>query len=254
MTPELMQNRYCIDVRTMTEAISIDTNKKTVTLRTADRTYEESYDRLVLATGARPFRPPVDGIDSPRIHTLWSVPDAVRLREMAENADHVAVIGGGFVGLETAENLVQAHKKVTLIEAADQVMAPLDIEMATLIHNHLREKGVSLVLSDGVKSFADDADGLTIALNSGNIIKVQQALLAIGTRPNTEIAREAGISCDRRGFVLVDKNMKTSADDVYAAGDIAVTQDIIFDEPANVPLAGPAAKQGRAIAGIIGLR
>lgn len=248
MTPELMKQRFNIDVRTKTEAIAIDTQNKSVRLKTEDRIYEEAYDKLVLSTGARPFKPAIEGIDSPYIHTLWSVPDAVRVRELAESATHVAVIGGGFVGLETAENLVLAGKKVTLIEASDQVMAPFDPEMATLLHNHLREKGVVLHLSDGVKAFEEKTDGVSIHLSSGAHVDVPLVLLAIGTRPNTELAKAAGIECTTRGFVVVDAHMQTSAQDVYAAGDIAMTRDIVFDEPSNVPLAGPAAKQGRTVA------
>lgn len=251
MTPELMRSRFRLDIRTNTEAVAIDTASKRVTLKTPDQSYEESYDKLVLAMGARPFKPAIEGIDSSRIHTLWSVPDAVKVRELADETDHVAVIGGGFVGLETAENLVLSGKKVTLIEASDQVMAPLDPEMAMLLHNHLKKNGVELLLNDGVKAFQEDKNGLSIELLSGKRVNVGLALLAIGTRPNTEIAKNAGIVCDKRGFIVVDASMKTSAEDVYAAGDIAVTQEIIFDEAINVPLAGPAAKQGRVIADAI---
>ncbi len=248
MTPELMNARFQIDVRTETEAIAIDPESQTVTLRHEDRVYQESYDALVLATGASPFKPKIEGIDLPQICTLWSVPDAVQLHSWIQSAKHVAVLGGGFVGLELVENLKAQNCQVTMIEAAPQVMTALDPEMAALIHRELQQKGVELILSDAVQAFHHNESGLAITLSSGRVVEVDRAILSIGTRPNTELAQKAGIACNDRGFVIVDDQMQTSVPHIYAAGDIVVSRDLVFGEPAPLPLAGPAAKQGRIIA------
>lgn len=254
MTPNGMKTRFNAEVRTLCEAVAIEPNCKTVRVRhvKSGEVYDESYDKLVVATGSSPLRPSIPGIDSERIHSLWSVPDAEHVRELVHSASDVAVIGGGFVGLETVENLVLSGKRVTLIEAASQVMTSLDAEMAELIHAHLREKGVRLILADGVRSFEDDGSSLSIHLNRGLTIDVQQAVLAIGVRPNSEILKNAGIACNERGFVIVNERMETSNPDIYAAGDIVQIQDAVLNEPTNVPLAGPAAKQGRVVADRLG--
>ncbi|MBQ9358411.1 MAG: FAD-dependent oxidoreductase, partial [Abditibacteriota bacterium] len=248
MTPEVMKDRFRIDARTEHEALSVDRAAKTVTvknLKTGEE-YRESYDTLVLATGSSPLRPPVPGIDSPRIRTLWTVPDAEEIRSEVQSGavGSALVIGGGFIGLETAENLCRAGLKVTLAEALDQVMAPLDYEMAQLLHENLRDNGVDLRLGDGVERFEDSGKGITAYLRSGGSVTADTALLAIGVRPNSGLAREAGLELNGRGGIITDECFRTSDPHIYAIGDVAETRDFVFGSPAMIPLAGPANKQG----------
>ncbi|MBQ9396499.1 MAG: FAD-dependent oxidoreductase [Proteobacteria bacterium] len=249
-TPEELRAKFNIDLRIKTEAVSIAPASKTIKLHdlTNDKTYDETYDKLVLATGASPVKPRIPGIEL--VHTLWSVPDAVTLREKTASAETVAVIGGGFVGLETAENLVKLGKKVTLVDAADQIMAPLDPEMATILQRHLEEHGIKILLSQGIKSFERNRDKIEIHLNDHSI-DADAVVLSIGTKPNSGLAKDAGLNVTDRGFVIVDDQMKTSDPDIFAAGDIAQIKDPVFGDSTIVPLAGPAAKQGRLIADII---
>lgn len=249
-TPEGMRAKFNIDVRTENEVTSIDrtAGKVTVTDHSSGRTYEESYDKLVLATGSSPLKPDIPGIGSDKIHTLWSVPDMDRLYDAVSHSHSAAVIGGGFVGLEVMENLKEAGLEVTLIEGLDQVMAPVDHEMAALLHEHIRSKGINLILSDSVTSFSENAEGIDIHLKSGKTVSADFAVLSIGVRPSANLAREAGLECNQKGFVCTNENMLTSDPDIYAAGDITETEDIILGDKTALPLAGPASKQGRIIA------
>ena len=208
MTPELMTQRFRVDVRVRHEAVAIHRETKTVTIRELEtgREYEESYDDLVIATGSSPLRPKIPGIDSERIRTLWTVPDTDAIRALVQSGKltRAAVIGGGFIGLEMAENLAHAGLDVSLIEATDQVMAPLDPEMAQLLHENIRKNGVHLHLSDGVAAFEDDGSRVTIRLNSGKALQAELVILSIGVRPNSRLAREAGLPLSDRGGILVD--------------------------------------------------
>lgn len=252
MTPEMMEERFRIEVRTQNEALSIDRAKKVVRVKDLreGREYEQAYDALVLATGSDPLRPKIKGIETDKVRTLWTVPDAVRIRQ--EILDHqireAVVVGGGFIGLETAENLNRAGVKTTIVEGAGQVMAPLDEEMARILAENIRANGVGLILEDPVDSFADRESGLDVALKSGRTVHADLAVLAIGTRPNTRIARDAGLEVSSRGFVLVDEGMRTCDPDIYAVGDIVQTEDIVWGEKTMDPLAGPANKEGRIAA------
>ena len=250
--PEVMRARFRVDVRTGNEVLAIDRARKSVSIRRTEtgEIYEESYDKLVLATGSSPIRPPIPGIDSPRIRTLWTVPDTDRLRDMAraEGVQSAAVIGGGFIGLEVAENLRHAGLDVTLVEMLDQVMAPMDYEMAQLLHENLEANGVRLSLGDGVASFRDDGKQVTIALKSGREIPVELVVLSIGVRPNSELARAAGLSLNARGGVVTDGHLRTDDPDIYAVGDIIEVDDLVFGGRTMAPLAGPANKQGRIAA------
>ncbi len=248
---EVMRKRFRVDVRTLNEATAIDRERKTVKVRRlSDGTeYEESYDSLVLATGSSPMKPDIPGIGSERVMTLWTVPDADRIRSMiAKGAGSAVVIGGGFIGLETAENLRRAGLCVTIAEASDQVMAPLDPELAAVLHNHIRENGIDLCLSDGVSSFETAEDGVIVRLNSGKAVRADLALLAIGVRPNGELAKKAGLGVNERGGIIVDEHMRTSDSSIYAVGDVAVVKELVTGDPALIPLAGPANKQGRIAA------
>ncbi len=251
-TPAGMKKRYNIEVRIKNEAIAIDRENKTVTVKLVDtgETYEEHYDTLVISTGSSPLRPPIPGIESPRIQSLWTVPDTDRIIGLIQekNVKTAAVIGGGFIGLEMAENLHALGIEVSLIEMLDQVMAPLDFEMAQLLHENMTEKGVHLHLGDGVSTFADTEGGVEISLSSGKKVQAELVILAIGVRPNGELAKAAGLEMNARGGIIVSENLKTSDPDIYAVGDVVEVEDFIFKDRTMIPLAGPANKQGRIAA------
>lgn len=249
---EFLRDRFKADVRLRSEVVSIDRNKKRVTVKElqSGRTYEESYDALVLATGSSPLRPDIPGITSPRVATLWTVEDAEHIRAMIErkSIESAVVVGGGFIGLETAENLHAAGVKVTLVEALDQVMTPLDFEMAQLLHERIRDAGVELILGDAVASFRDEAGGVLLELKSGKSVGAQLAILSIGVRPNCELARGAGLKVNERGGVVTDAAQRTSDPCIFAVGDVTEVEEFVMKGRAMIPLAGPANKQGRVAA------
>lgn len=251
-TPEAMKKKFNIDVRVRNEVVSIDREKKLVSVKRLEsgEIYEESYDTLVIATGSSPLRPPIPGIQSDRIQTLWTVNDTdrIRLAVMQQHAKTAAVIGGGFIGLEMAENLRHAGLAVSLIEAADQVMASLDPEMAAMLHANIRENGVGLYLGDGVAAFEENEHSVTIALSSGKKVEAEIVILAIGVRPNSQLAKEAGLSLNERGGICVNESLRTSDASIYAVGDVIEVEDFTFQNHTMVPLAGPANKQGRIAA------
>ena len=255
MTPERMWERFRIDVRVRNEVTSIDRDKKTVVVRHTDtgETYEQSYDDLVIATGSSPLRPGIPGIENERIRTLWSVPDADEIRAMVQSGklSKAAVIGGGFIGLEMAENLRHAGLDVMIMEAADQVMNTIDFEMAQLLHENIRQNGVELYLGDGVDSFEDAGDGVIVRLKSGKTAEADMVILSIGVRPNSALAKDAGLSLNERGGIVVDDHMRTSDPDIYAVGDVIEVEDFVSKDRTMVPLAGPANKQGRILADVL---
>ena len=248
-SPEMMKSKFNIDVRINSAVTGIDRNSRTVMVRNQDgTTYTETYDKLVMSTGSSPVKPPIPGIDSTRIHTLWNIPDADEVYETLKKSRTAAVIGGGFVGLEVVENLKKAGLKVTLIEAADQVMAPLDPEMAEMIHLEIRDSGTELILSDGVDRFEEKDDHLDIVLKSGRVVAADTVVLSIGVKPNSRLAKDAGLELNERGYVKVNENMETSDPDIYAAGDVVETYSVVTGDRQPAPLASPAAKEGRIIA------
>ena len=249
-TPEAMKKRFNIEVRTKNEALSIDREGKTVRVRdiAAGREYDEPYDTLVIATGSSPLRPRIPGIDSERVLTLWTVPDADRLRDMAAKAARAVVVGGGFIGLETAENLKEAGLSVSLVEAAAQVLTPVDFELAKLLHKELAENGVELHLGDGVDSFEDTGDSVRVKLKSGEAVEADFAVLSIGVRPNGALAGDCGLELNARGGIVTDEFMRTSDPDIYAVGDAVEVNNLALGERAMIALAGPANKQGRIAA------
>lgn len=251
-SPEAMKKKYDIDVRVKNEVTSIDKENKKITVRRLDsgETYEETYDTLVISTGSSPVRPPIPGIGSSRIQTLWTVPDTDRIRALIKEnkIKTAAVIGGGFIGLEMAENLRHAGLSVSLIEMLDQVMTPVDYEMAQLLHENILQNGVDLHLGDGVAGFEDQDGSVAITLKSGKTLSAELVILSIGVRPNSELAKAAGLSVNERGGIVVDEYLKTSDPDIYAVGDVIQVDDLIFQEPTMIPLAGPANKQGRIAA------
>ena len=252
LTPEAMSAKFNVDVRVKNEVTSIDRENKTVAVRHTDtgEFYTENYDTLVISTGSSPLRPPIPGIDSPLIQTLWTVPDVDRIHAFVheKKIKSAAVVGGGFIGLEMVENLRQAGLEVSLIEMLDQVMAPLDYEMAQLLHENIEQNGVHLYLGDGVASFADKGEGVDISLCSGKTVQAELVVLAIGVRPNGQLAKEAGLTMNARGGIVVDEYLRTSDPNIYALGDVIEVEDYIFKDRTMIPLAGPANKQGRIVA------
>ena len=249
-TPEVMKARFRIDVRVNSEVTKIDRDNKIVTVKTADGVYEETYDTLVIATGSSPLRPNIPGISSEKIRTIWNVNDTVKIRNYveAEETENVCVIGGGFIGMEMAENLVLSNKKVSLVEAADHLMNNLDPEMAMIVEKETRKHGVDLHLSDGVSSFEDTGDKVLVHLSSGDVIEAELVILAIGVRPNSSLAKEAGLPLNERGGIVTDDHMRTSDPYIYAVGDVAEVTDFLSKEKTMIPLAGPANKEGRIAA------
>ena len=255
MTPERMWERFRIDVRVQNEVTEIDREKKTVTVRKTEtgEVYEQPYDDLVIATGSSPLRPRIPGIDNPKIRTLWTVPDTDEIRSMVQSGTikTAAVIGGGFIGLEMAENLRHAGLEVSLIEALDQVMAPVDFELAQMLHENIRSHGVKLHLSDGVDSFAEQDEQVLVKLKSGTEVTADMVILSIGVRANNALAKEAGLKLNERGGIIVDEHMRTEDPSIYAVGDVIEVEDFVFKGRTMVPLAGPANKQGRIVADVL---
>ena len=251
-TPEAMKSRFRIDVRVWNEVIEIRPEEKKVRVKelNTDRIYEESYDNLILATGSSPVKPPIPGIDAENIFTVWTVPDtdSIRAYIAQKQAKKAAVIGGGFIGLEMAENLSEAGLQVSLIEMQNQVMAPVDFEMAHLLHENLRRNQVDLWLGDGVKAFHRKNGRTSIELASGQFVEADLVILSIGVRPNNELAKNAGIALNARGGIIVDAYLQTSVNDIYAVGDVIEVDHSVTKEKTMIPLAGPANKQARILA------
>ena len=251
-TPQMMKDRFNVDVRIHNEVTAIDRAAKTLTIKntTTQELMTESYDTLVIATGSSPVRPPIKGIDSDKIMTLWTVNDTDRIlnKIQGSHAKRAAVIGGGFIGLEMAENLKHAGLDVSIIEMTDQVMAPLDYEMAQLLHENIMQNGVHLHLNNGVDSFQDTGDQVEITLKDGAKVQADFVILSIGVRPNSQIAKDAGLALNARGGIVVDEHLVTSDPSIYAVGDVIEVEDYIFKDRTMIPLAGPANKQGRIAA------
>ena len=213
-------------------------------------TYTETYDKLVLSPGAEPLRPGIEGIGSKKIFTLRNVPDTDTIKNYVntENPKRAIVVGGGFIGLEMAENLYDLGIQVDVVEMANQVMAPLDFSMAAIVHRQLTDKGVGLHLEDGVSRFEEKDGGVTVHLRSGKQIATDMVLLSIGVRPETKLAKDAGLAIGERGGIAVNDYMQTSDADIYALGDAVEVRHLVTGQPALIPLAGPANKQGRIVA------
>ena len=249
-TPQTLKALLNLDVRTNTEAVAIDRAGKRVQVRghTSGAMEWLSYDKLLLAPGAVPVRPPLPGIDDARIFTLRSLQDMDRIKAASVSAQRVAVIGAGFIGLEMAEQFVRLGKKVTLVEMLDQVLPPLDRPMTLLLEDELKRNGVELALGDGIAGFEPGADGLACRLKSGRTIAADLVVLAIGVRPDSALARDVGLALGPRGHIRVNALMQTNDPDIYAAGDVVEIEDFISGEPSAVPLGGPANRQGRLVA------
>ena len=245
-------DRFRIDIRTEQEVTAIRPDKKEVEIKnlSTGETYTETYDKLVLSPGAEPLRPGLEGIGSKKIFTLRNVPDTDTIKNYVntENPKRAIVVGGGFIGLEMAENLHDLGIQVDVVEMANQVMAPLDFSMAAIVHRQLTDKGVGLHLEDGVSRFEEKDGGVTVHLRSGKQIATDMVLLSIGVRPETKLAKDAGLAIGERGGIAVNDYMQTSDADIYALGDAVEVRHLVTGQPALIPLAGPANKQGRIVA------
>ena len=251
-TPQAMRDMFNIDVRVLSEVRSIDRQNKTVVVAdlVSGREYREGYDKLILSPGAAPIRPPVPGIEMDNIYTLRTVPDTDAIKEAVDwgKPARAVVVGGGFIGLEMAENLHQRGIEVTIVEAADQVMAPIDYEMACMVHSHIRSKGLKLYLKDGVKTFHQEGNGVNVELQSGRSIGADMVILAIGVKPDVFLAAGAGLEIGQRRGIKVNPYLQTSDPDIYAVGDAIEVKDFVNGEDTVIPLAGPANRQGRIAA------
>ena len=246
-----MSERFNLDIRVLSEVVSIHAENKMATIKNLQtgEVYEESYDKLLLSPGARPIVPPIPGLnESQSLFTLRNIPDTDKIKNYVDtkNPKKAVVIGGGFIGIEMAENLVDRGIEVTLIEKGNQIMAPIDIEMASILHTHLKEKGVKLLLENGVEAFANQ--GKKIILSDGKEIETDMTILSIGVRPENELAKTAGLELGERGGIIVNEYLQTSNEDIYAVGDAVEVVDYISGTKAMIPLAGPANRQGRIAA------
>lgn len=251
-TPEAMKKKFNIEVRTRAEAVAIHPKEHKVSVcdLSTGAKYEEPYDNLILATGSSPIKPPIPGIDGQGIFTLWNIPDTDKIKNYMEQhrPGRAAVIGGGFIGLEMAENLHGAGLDVTIIEMQNQVMAPLDYEMAQILHENIRMNNTELILEDGVDHFETQNGSTRIHLKSGRTVEAEMVLLSIGVKPNSSLAKAAGLSLNARGGVQVDEYLRTSEPDIYAVGDVIEVNHLVTGEKTMIPLAGPANKQARICA------
>ncbi len=250
-TPEAFNKRFRIDVRVEHELLAIDAINRTVTVKNkaSGREYREYFDKLIVAVGAEPIRPPIPGIGADKVFTLRNIPDTMRIKRYIDHngPEEAAVVGGGFIGMEMAENLKRAGLAVTIIEQLDHLIPAFDAEMAADIHHYVRSKGIRLHLNDGVREIAEKEDRLEIRLGKSTL-HADLLLLSVGVRPESAIAKAAGIELNPRGAIAVDGHMRTSVKDIYAVGDVAEVRDFITGDTAFVPLAGPANKQGRIAA------
>ena len=250
-TPERLRTRFRLDVRIRTSVGAIDRSAKKVRVRdlASGREYEETYDKLILAPGAAPLRPPIPGIDLPGIFTLRNLQDVDRIKaRMDQGVKQVVVIGAGFIGLELVESFVRRGIAATVVELQDQVLPPFDKEMTTPILEALAGKGVSVLLGQSADGFEQTPDGLVVRLKSGQRLPAQFVVVGVGVRPENKLAVEAGLEVGPRGGIRVNEHLQTSDPDIYAVGDAIEVKDFVTGEPTQVPLAGPANRQGRIAA------
>ncbi len=250
-TVEGMSEKFHLDIRHLSEVTKINREKKTVEVKNlkTGQIYEESYDKLVLSPGASPIKPPIPGIEEAEsLFTLRNIPDTDKIKSfvVTKKPKRAAVIGGGFIGIEMAENLFDLGIQVTLVEMSNQIMAPIDFEMAAILHSHLREKGINLILEDGVAEFTEN--GKIVRLKSGNQIETDMIILAIGVKPENQLAIGAGLEVGARGGIKVNEHLQTEDPDIYAIGDAIEVKDYINGQPTQIPLAWPANRQGRIVA------
>ncbi|MDV6378162.1 FAD-dependent oxidoreductase [Sporosarcina sp. GW1-11] len=248
MDPVAFKSKYNIEARVQQEVLSINREAKTVSISNliTGKTYDESYDYLVLSPGASPIVPNLEGVDSKHVFTVRNVVDIERLNDYVQTrkVENIAVIGGGFIGVEVAENLKLAERNVSLIEFANQIMMPFDYDMVQILHKEMIDKGVEVIVDDGLASITDTH----VKLNSGLEIEAQVVVLAIGVRPETKLAKDAGLTIGELGGIKVDANYRTSDKSIYAVGDAIEVYHQLLHKPTRLALAGPAQRQARAAA------
>ena len=251
-TPEAFRDRYNIDIRIFAEVTSIDRKRKQVEVQDlkTGKHYHESYDKIILSPGAEPIKPPFSTTEIDGVFSLRSVPDSDRIKAYVDSrrARSAVVVGGGYIGLEMADNLVHRGVATTVVEMLDQVMAPLDHEMAAIVHAHLKAKGVTCELEHRVQSLSKKGDVIIISTDRGNDIECDLVIVSAGIRPENRLAREAGLEIEDQGGIRVDPTMRTSDPDIYAVGDAVEVRDFVTGQPTVTALAGPANKQGRIAA------
>nr|WP_321242747.1 FAD-dependent oxidoreductase [uncultured Tolumonas sp.] len=251
-TPQSFKSRFNVEVRIFSEVVAIDRQQKVLTVKNvlSGEEYKESYDKLLLSPGAAPIRPPIPGINSANTFSLRNIPDMDRiLAAVSQNKlQHATVVGGGFIGLEMVEALHQLGIAVTLLELSEQVMAPVDLEMANFVHQVLVQKQTDLRLNTGLTAIMELPEYLELTLSNGEKLTTGLVILAIGVKPETMLASAAGLELGARGGIKVDEGMRTSDPDIYAVGDAVETLDFVTEQPALIPLAGPANRQGRIAA------
>ena len=251
VTPERLRSRFGLDVRTRTSVEAIDRAARTVRVRdlASGREYEEPYDKLILAPGAAPLRPPIPGIDLPGVFTLRNLQDVDRIKgRMDQGVERAVVVGAGFIGLELTESLVRRGVAITVVEMQDQVLPPFDKEMTTPIVETLLARGVTVLLGQSAEGFEEASEGLVVRLKSGRRLPAQVVILGVGVRPENKLAVEAGLDVGPRGGIRVNDHLQTTDPDIYAVGDAIEVKDFVTGEPTQVPLAGPANRQGRIAA------
>lgn len=251
-TPESFWARFRIDALIHHEVLRIDRKNKTVAVKNLDtgRVYEESYDKLILSPGARPIRPELPGIDSERVYTLRTVEDTLKIRESVEKqrVRSAVIIGGGFIGVEMAENLQRLGIEVNLVEKLPQLLGQFDSDMASFLHAHIREKGIRLHLGRSVERFLEEDGGISVCLDGGEKLFADIAIAAIGVLPESTLAAEAGLTLGMKNSIAVNEYMQTSAPDIYAVGDVVQITNSITGQKTVMALAGPANKQARIAA------
>jgi NADPH-dependent 2,4-dienoyl-CoA reductase/sulfur reductase-like enzyme/rhodanese-related sulfurtransferase len=249
-TPDSLKKRFNLEVRIWNEVLKINPEEKTIEVKNlkTGEIYTETYDKLLLSPGAEPFKPPIQGIDSAKVMTLRNVADMDRIIAQTQGLKHIAVVGGGFIGLEVAENLHEKGFRVDVIELGNQVMAPVDFEFAQMVHQHSAEKGLNLLLNTGVQAFEDKDDHIELKLSTGETLEADAVIFAIGVKPETKLAKEAGLTLGATGGIWVNEFMQTSNPDIYAVGDAIEVEHFIHGAKVLIPLAWPANRQGRIVA------
>lgn len=250
-TPQKLRSRLKLDVRTRSSVEAIDRTAKKIRVRdlASGREYDETYDKLILAPGAAPLRPPIPGIDLPGIFTLRNLQDVDRIKDRVDHGvKQVVVVGAGFIGLELVENFVKRGIATTVVELQDQVLPPFDKEMTTPILRTLLAQGVNVLLGQSAEKFEERPGGLTVWLKSGQQLSAQLVILGVGVRPENKLAVDAGLEVGPRGGIRVNERLETSDPDIYAVGDAIEVKDFLSGDPTQVPLAGPANRQGRIAA------
>lgn len=250
-SPEMLRSRFQLDVRTRSSVESIDRNARKVRVRNLESgvEYEESYDKLILATGAAPFRPAIEGMDLPGVFTLRNLEDTDKIKEqVASGVAHAVLVGAGFISLELAENLVRLGISTTIVEKNGQILSPFDHEMTKPLVEELTARGVTLLLGEITEAIEQNGEGLVVCLNSGRRLPAQLVIFGIGVRPENQLAVDAGLEVGPRGGICVNDHLQTSDPDIYAVGDAIEVKDVVSGGLIQVPLAGPANRQGRIAA------